>query len=144
MIDFSILVLDGVTTLDDGTAVHTFTDPAALRLFVLVWRGLRAQFPSVEFTLDSSSAILTWIGAATQPTPAQIAARVAALQAAEAQEGAENETLRTRVRALAQSAVGVQVDQLTAAQVRALFIVFLYKRGAIDRSGTVRPFGEWE
>lgn len=142
--DLSVLVRDNVTTLDDGVATHTFTDPEALRLFIHTWRGLRAQYPAVEFSLDSGGAILTWVGAATQPTPAQIATRVAAIRSAETQEGAEGEVLRGRVRTLAQSAVGIQVDALTAPQVRALLIVLLYKRGAIDRTGAIRPFAEWE
>lgn len=142
--DISVLVRDGTTTLDDGVTTHTFTDPEALRLFIHVWRGLRQQFPAVEFSLDDSGAILTWSGPAPQPTPAQIATRVATLRAAETQEGVDADALRTKVRTLAQSAVGIQVDALSAPQVRALLIVLLYKRGAIDRTGAIRPLSEWE
>ena len=49
----------------------------------------------------------------------------------------------TRVLTLAQSAVGVQLDQLTAAQVRAMISLLLYKQGAIDKNGAVRPLAEW-
>lgn len=63
--------------------------------------------------------------------------------AAHDQERADAAALRQRVRTLAQSAVGVAIDQLTAGQVRALFAILLYREGALDKNGIVRPLIEW-
>lgn len=78
------------------------------------------------------------------PTPAEIAAAKAARDAQAVQDKADAVALRTRVRALAQSSVGVQLDALTAPQVRALIAVLLHKQGAIDKSGAIRPLADWE
>lgn len=44
---------------------------------------------------------------------------------------------------LAQSAVGVKVDELTAAQVRALLAIVLRKVGAVGPDLTVQPLPSW-
>lgn len=80
----------------------------------------------------------------SDPTPAEVAAAIAAKAAAEQQTKADAAALRTRVRALAQSAVGVQLDQLSAPQVRALIAVLLHKQNAIDKTGAIRPLADWE
>jgi hypothetical protein len=80
----------------------------------------------------------------TEPTDAQIAAAVAAREAADLQAKTDAAALRTRVRTTAQSAVGVVITDLTAVQVRALLAVLLWKAGALDKDGKVRPLGEWE
>lgn len=79
----------------------------------------------------------------SDPTAAQSAAAIAALDAAAAQSKADATLLRTRVLTLAQSAVGVQIDQLTAPQIRALVALLLFKQGAIDKSGAVLPLAGW-
>lgn len=53
------------------------------------------------------------------------------------------EDLRSRVIALAQSAVGVPLADLTAAQVKALLAVLLWSHGAVDNELKVRPLSEW-
>lgn len=78
------------------------------------------------------------------PTPAQITAAIAARSAQAQQDKDDAAALRTRVRTLAQSAVGVQLDQLTALQVRALIAMLLHKQGAIDKNGAIRPLNDWE
>lgn len=52
-------------------------------------------------------------------------------------------TLRNQVLTLAGSAVGVQIDQLTAAQVRALVAILLWKAGALTSTGAVKPLNQW-
>lgn len=141
--DIAVVEHEGSAALDDGATIHTFTDPDALRRFIHVWRVLRQQFPAVEFALNDDASIASWSGTAPQPTPAQIAAGVTALRAAELQQAADTTALRTRVWALAQSAVGVQLDQLSAPQVRALIAVLLHKQGAIDTNGAIRPLADW-
>jgi len=141
--DIGVVAHEGSATLDDGTALHTFTDPDALRLFIHTWRVLRAQFPAVEFALNDDATIASWSGPATQPTPAQIAAGVAAYRAAEAQQVMDADALRTQIVTIAQSAVGVLVTNLDGAQVRALLIVLLRKNDALDKALKVRPLNEW-
>jgi hypothetical protein len=61
-------------------------------------------------------------------------------RAAEAAVVSEN---LERVKALAQSAVGVRLDNLTAAQVKALLAVLLWSHGAMGSGGAIRPLSEW-
>lgn len=79
----------------------------------------------------------------SDPTPADVANAIAARAAAKQQSAVDAATLRTRVLTPAQSSVGVQVDALTAAQIRALVALLLYKQGAIDKSGAVLPLAGW-
>jgi hypothetical protein len=137
----SVQMRDGVATLDDGTTVHTFADPGALRLFVRTWRAIRKRYPTVAFVLNDDATVLEWHQPGPRPDFVQI---VADDDAAAAQEAQAEAALRTRVRALAQSAVGVQIDQLSAPQVRALIAILLYKQGAIDKNGATRPLVDWE
>lgn len=48
-----------------------------------------------------------------------------------------------RVKNLAQGAVGIAIQDLTAAQVRALVACLLYNAGAINESGVVQPLDTW-
>lgn len=66
-----------------------------------------------------------------------------ALIAAIAQAAADAAALRTRILNLAQSAVGVSIDLLTAGQRNALIACLLYENGAIDKDGVVKPLGQW-
>lgn len=79
----------------------------------------------------------------TDPTQAEIDAALAAKAAKQQQDLLDAAALRTRVRTLAQSAVGVQIDQLSGAQVRALIAILLHKQSAIDKNGAIRPLTEW-
>lgn len=63
--------------------------------------------------------------------------------AAHEQERLDAAALRTRVLAVAQSAVGVAADQLTAVQLRALFMIVLWRSGALDKNGVVQPLAQW-
>lgn len=81
----------------------------------------------------------TWEDETSIPTEAE-------LQAAYTDwldEQAAATTLRDQIVTTAQSAVGVSITALTAAQARALLAILLYQTGAIDLSGTVRPLNEW-
>jgi len=77
------------------------------------------------------------------PTPEQSQAAIQARTTAAQQAEQDAAALRQRVLTVAQSAVGIAFDQLTAAQLRALFGVLLHKEGALDKDGKVRPLGEW-
>ena len=79
----------------------------------------------------------------TDPTPAQIAAAIAARAAQVQQDATDAAQLRAQVVTIAQSAVGVVVTNLDGAQVRALLIVLLRKNDALDKALRVRPLNEW-
>lgn len=79
----------------------------------------------------------------SDPTPAESQAAIRARATQAAQDRADAQTLRQRVVSTAQSAVGVSLDALTPAQVRALLAVLLHKAGGVTSAGAVRPLGEW-
>ena len=54
-----------------------------------------------------------------------------------------NETLREAIKTLAQSAVGVALNDLTAGQRNALIAILLWKSGAVDSDLKIRPLGQW-
>lgn len=87
--------------------------------------------------------IAVWNLPDAQPTEAELQAASDAYDAAKAQADADAAELRTRVRTTAQSAVGVIITDLTAGQVRALLAVLLWKAGALDKDGKIRPLSEW-
>lgn len=55
----------------------------------------------------------------------------------------DNEAIRTLVVQAAQNAVGVNLTALTAGQQRALLAILLWKAGAVNPDGTVRPLAQW-
>lgn len=55
----------------------------------------------------------------------------------------ENEAIRALVVQAAQGAVGVNLTALTAGQQRALLAILLWKAGAVNPDGTVRPLAQW-
>ena len=77
------------------------------------------------------------------PTPEESAAAIAQREAAQQQASADAAALRQQIITLAQSAVGVRLADLTVGQRNALIAVLLWKEGALDRTGTVRPLAEW-
>jgi hypothetical protein len=101
--------------------------------------ALRQQFPSWTWTV-SFNGMDTMVTYHDGDSPEAIAAAVVAYVA---QEESGNSLLRTRVLQIAQSAVGTQVDQLTANQVRALVAILLWKAGALTPQGAVKPLGQW-
>lgn len=115
-----------------------------------LWKALAHLFPNAHPMRDyelrddgDGPYIARWGLDDPQPTPAQLAAAIAAYDAAEAQRKTEAQALRQQVLTLAQSAVGVRVDNLTAGQVRALLVVLLWKGGALTPAGNVRPLEAW-
>lgn len=77
------------------------------------------------------------------PTPQESAAAITARETARQAALADASALRQQVLTIAQSAVGIRVDALTAGQVRALFAILLWKEGALKNDLTVRPLAEW-
>lgn len=132
---------NGPYIVDDGAALHTYTDPAAMRLFVETHHAISADYPGVLFTLADDATVLEWHRPGPRPDFAQVRVDYLAIQD---RQGADASALRTRVRTLAQSAVGSSIDMLTAGQIKALVVFLLHKQGAIDSAGAVRPLNEWE
>lgn len=89
---------------------------------------------------DGSQHMLFWNG---QNVRSVLLADWPAAAQPELQEAQDAAALRQRVRAVAQSAVGTQFDQLTASQLRALLAILLHKEGALDNTGAVRPLADW-
>ena len=87
--------------------------------------------------------IAAWHLVQAQPTPAELQTASDAYDAQQAQLAADATALRQHVINLAQSAVGVAIDNLTAAQIKALFAVILWKAGALDKNGIVQPLATW-
>lgn len=77
------------------------------------------------------------------PTPAESAAAIAARQQAAQQAQADAQALRQQILSLAQSAVGVSLNALTANQRNALVACLLWKAGGVANDMTVRPLGQW-
>lgn len=93
--------------------------------------------------VDGVLYLVRWPDGLAVPSDAAIVQAIADLQAARQQAAVDTAALRQQVRATAQSAVGVRVDLLSAGQVRALFALVLFREGALDRTGAIRPLAQW-
>lgn len=97
-----------------------------------------------ELIADGDAVYLVrWDSATPIPTAQQLRDAVVAGQAAREQAVQDASALRQRVMTLAQTAVGIRVNDLTAGQVRALLALLLWRTGALDREGNVRALDQW-
>ncbi len=116
-----------------------------------LWKALKHLYPDadpfwdyrIRREPDGSEGIILWNLPQPQPTETEIAAASTAYEAAETTRQQQAATLRQQVLTRAHSAVGIRIDQATAAQVRALFAILLRKEGALKADGTVRPLADW-
>lgn len=53
------------------------------------------------------------------------------------------QTTIANIKTVAQSTEGLLLTDLTAAQVKSLLAVLLWRAGAVEADGTVRPLGQW-
>ena len=88
--------------------------------------------------------IAAWLLPDPHPTLPQLAAASDAYDAALALALADAAALRSSVRTLAASSVGVAFGSLNPPEVRALLAVLLHKAGALDRDGVIRPLAAWD
>jgi hypothetical protein len=100
--------------------------------------------PQATYLLTDSNAtswndILEWYGPGPKPTPEQLEAAWQIVLA----ERAEAKTVRDAVMETAKGAVGKGLGALTAGERNALLAVVLFRLGAVDRSGKIRPIREW-
>jgi len=91
-------------------------------------------------TGEATTRPLTDAELAQQQVDAQAAAAQVAAQIQADQDAAAARALVVQV---AQSAVGIRFDQLTAGQVRALAAILFWKAGALTKDGLVRPLADW-
>ena len=117
---------------------------------MIIAHALAHLFPTADPMRDyeirddgSGARIVAWSLAAPQPTAADLQAASAAYDAAKAQADADASALRAQVVSVANSAAGVLITNLTAGQVRALLAVLLWKVGALNPDGTVKPLAAW-
>lgn len=115
-----------------------------------LWKALAVLYPTARPTLDyeirddgAGARIGRWNLTDPQPDDTALLAAIVAYDTAQAQRNADAQTLRQKVVTVAQSAVGLSIDTLTAAQVRALVAVVLWRAGALKPDGTVKPLAEW-
>lgn len=114
-----------------------------------LYDALKRLAPGVAFTLtqdgthDNVPYISAWPEDVPMPTQAEIDAMLLTLEQERQAAQTEAQQLRQRVVNLAQSAVGIAVNDLTAPQVRALLALLLRKEGALDKTGTIRPLQDW-
>ena len=114
---------------NDGTEGET--------LHVLYWGGAIVQSMRDTEWLTQRGPL------PTDPTQGETDVAVAAIAQADQQARQDAAQLRQQLLNLAQSAVGVRVDALTAVQVRALFALILRQEGALNNDLTIRPLADW-
>lgn len=115
-----------------------------------LWKALAHLYPNAaplrDYTVverDGVQSIALWNLPQPQPDAAALTTAEAAYDAAQATAQSDAAALRSQVITLAQSAVGVTLANLTAAQVRALVAILLRKEGALSADGTIRPLAQW-
>lgn len=116
--------------------------PDQLHLNGIVQRRGRYSY---HWTNEIDSGVYTWTPEAIKVDtqyPALIAAIQAAIARATQTEPARAPVLR-RIKALARSTVGIDLEDLTNLQIKALLAVLLYDARAIDDNGRIRPLKDW-
>lgn len=78
-----------------------------------------------------------------KPSEAAVYAEWDVYLAEQARATGRESVLHIRLSTPAESAVGVQVEQLSPAQVRALLVVLLQREGAIAADGSIKPLDTW-
>lgn len=68
---------------------------------------------------------------------------IVAVEQQEAQERTDRLATIALIKPIVQGAVGKNITALSAAEVRALVAVLLWREDALDAAGNVRPLGRW-
>jgi hypothetical protein len=87
--------------------------------------------------------VVGWNRAEPIPDEATLHAALAELPAKRAAREAKIAARRTRLRGLAQGAVGKDAAQLTPNELRAILALLLVRFEVLDDDGAVRPLEEW-
>lgn len=106
--------------------------------------------PDVSYAVadvsDTEAAKLTQPGSKTLNADGTISIDPSAyltLQQDILQQQQDQQAARSQVAQLLQSCVGVTWQNLTAQQKQAIVVAALYKFGALDKTLTVQPLGQW-
>ena len=115
---------------------------------ILAYGTFRSAQPNADVvTVDNALlATLQQPGSKTLNADGTITVDATAVAAAQAAADQQAQTMAARRQAVlnqAQSAVGVALGNLTAAQQRALLACLLYRFGAIDANLVVLPLAQW-
>lgn len=112
--------------------------------------GLKWLFPNgepfVDWNLVDDGAgpyIAAWHRTEPQPSDTEIDTAIAAAKAAAQQAVTDAASLKQAIINQAQSAVGVLLTDLTAAQRNALVACLLWKAGALDKALKIKPLADW-
>lgn len=131
----------------EGRAVlaHVVPDPDAWVAHTLatLTNGEQAVTDKIKKYRQHYLDSLATEGESYQTKAERDAEAAAILAAAAAAAAAAHNALRQQILNLAQSAVGVQLDQLTAGQRSALTAAMLYLAGGVTQDMKVKPLAEW-
>ena len=103
-------------------------------------RALSTDFSELSQGKDRSRIVLHFFDRASE---ADIAAAQGLVTSHDPTSKTPDQQLLATIRSTAQSAVGVALGDLTAAQVRSLLAVLLWKNGAINADGTIKAPQDW-
>lgn len=120
------------TILEYASAVNQEKLDADLKAAVTTCTGFsgpRKGFLTLHFTDDA--------------TPQEMATAQSIALAHDPQTLTQGQTTLNNIRTVAQSAVGVALVDLTAAQQKALLAALLFRAGGVNPDGTVRPLAAW-
>ena len=87
--------------------------------------------------------IIEWRGPGDEPTQQELENAWQIYSEREAAEQAASDKLKSNIVTIAQSAVGVALNDLTQGQTRALLAVMLWKAGGVAPDMTVKPLKDW-
>lgn len=108
--------------------------------------ALLAAFPAIEpLTPDGSSRLYGYPDHVDLLVPdgADETAIQAVIDAHDPAAPSEADQLRETVVAIAQSAAGVPINDLTTVQIKALLAVVIWRVGGIAPDMTIRPLNDW-
>ena len=103
----------------------------------------QADYP-FKFWLEGASAGESWVQTLQVPDDADEQQVQAVLAAHDPKAENKRERMKGQILLMAQSAVGVKLSDLSAAQIKALLACLLYRAGAIDPEAMqVLPLNNW-
>ena len=103
-------------------------------------RALSADFSGLSQGKDRSRLMLHFNDQASE---ADIAAAQGLVTSHDPLQKTPEQVTLDAIKTIAQSAVGVALNDLTATQVRSLLAVLLWKNGAIKADGTIKAPQDW-
>ena len=104
--------------------------------------------PGASYRLNKSippdQEIVEWRGPGDEPTQQELEDVWQIYSEREVVERAACDQLKSNIISIAQSAVGVALNDLTQAQTRALLALMLWKASGVAPDMTVKPLKDWD